>query len=83
MVTQGAAMEEVANSKLRRLLAYSTSFICADAQVGESVLFREAPNREGAPRWRGQEGILDVDGSGAAAEFQSQTWKVARYCGWK
>ena len=32
------------------------------------------------PRWRGPAKILDIDESGVALTFQSQTFKVARYC---
>ena len=40
---QEAALKEIANSKLRRLLAYNKTFDCADIKVGDTVLFYKAP----------------------------------------
>ena len=39
MRSQGAALKVVANSKLRRLLAYSRSFNFTDIAIGDSALF--------------------------------------------
>ena len=36
-----AALKEVANSELRRLLAYDASIYCAESAVGDSVFFLE------------------------------------------
>ena len=77
---QGAARKEIANSKLRRLLAYNKTFDCVDVKVGDSVLFYKAPQKKSNPRRRGPATILDIDESGVALKFQSQTFKVARYC---
>ena len=79
MVAHEAALKDVAYSKLRRLLAYSASFNGADVAIGDSALSFKAANRKSAPRWRGPAKILDVDGTGAAAKFRSQTYNVARY----
>ena len=50
-------------------------------RIRGAALCYGAMNRKGAPRGRGSAEILDVDGSGANAEFQSRTFKVARCCG--
>ena len=73
-------MKEIANSKLRRLLARNKTLDCVDIKVGGSVLFYEAPQKKSNPRWRGPAAILDIDESGVVLKFQSQTFKVARYC---
>ena len=36
---QEAALKEIADSKLRRLLAYNKTFDCVDINAGDSVLF--------------------------------------------
>ena len=77
---QEAALKEIANSKLRRLLAYNKTFDCADIKVGGSVLFYKAPRKKSNPRWRGPAAILDIDESGVVLKFQPQSFKVARYC---
>ena len=51
MRAQGAALREVADSKLRRLLAYNKSGNCADIHVGDSALFYNAQNRKSSPPW--------------------------------
>ena len=43
---QEAALAGVANSKLRRLLAYNKTFDCIDIKVGDSVLLYKAPQRK-------------------------------------
>ena len=80
MMAQGAALKEVANSKLRRLLAYNKTFNCADIKVGDLVLFYKAPHRKSRPRWRGPALLLDIDETGATVKYQTQSFKVARYC---
>ena len=54
MMAQEAALKEVANSKLRRLLAHNKTFNCTDIKVGDTVLFYKAPHRKSHPRWRDQ-----------------------------
>ena len=51
-----------------------------DIKVGGVVLFYKAPQKKSNPRWRGPAAILDIDESGVVLKFQSQTFKVARYC---
>ena len=50
---QEATLKEVANSKLRRLLARNKTFNCADVDIGDMVLCYKAQNRKSLPRWRG------------------------------
>ena len=76
---QGAALTEAPDGTFRRFLAYDKSYNCADAQVGESVLFRKAVGRRCAPRGRGPAKIRDADDAGATVKFRSQTRKMARY----
>ena len=68
-MAQGAALEEVANIKFRRLLAHKKSFRRADFAIGVSVLFYKATSRKGAPRWRRPMKISGI-----------QETEVARYC---
>ena len=58
---QEAALKEIANSKLRRLLAYNKTFDCVDIKVGDTVHVFKAPQRKSNPRWRGTATILDID----------------------
>ena len=80
MMARGAALREVAKSKLCRLLARNKTFNCAGIKVGDSVLFYEAPHRKSQPRWRGPASILDIDETGVMVKHQTQSFKVARYC---
>ena len=80
MRERGAALEEVANSKLQRLLAYHKSFNCTDIAFEGSFLFVLTQNRKSSLRWRGPARTLGIDETGVAATFGSQTFKVARYC---
>ena len=41
-MAQEAALKEIANSRLRRLLAFTKSFTCADVKIGDAVLFHKA-----------------------------------------
>ena len=47
---------------------------------GEPAIFHTSVGRNGAPKWRGPTVILDIDDTGVAAEFQTQTPKVVQYC---
>ena len=76
---QEAALREVANSKLRRRLAYNKTLECVDIKVGDSVLVYKVPRKKSDPRWRGPAAILDIDEPFAVLKFQFQTFKVARY----
>ena len=89
MMARGAALREVAKSKLRRLLARNKTFNCADIKVGDSVLFSDIKVgdsilkftiRKSQPRRRGPAFILDIDETGAMVKHQTQSFKVARYC---
>ena len=80
MMAQEAARKKVFSSTLRRLLAYSKSFDCADAKIGDAVLFYKTANTKSAPRRRGPARILDIDVTGVTGSFQSQMFKVARRC---
>ena len=82
-MAQEAAFKEVANRKLRRLLAYSGSFDCSFVKIGNSVLFYGAANHKSAPRRSSPAKMSDIDGTGATAKFQSQTFKVERACAMK
>ena len=79
MTAQEAARKEVANSKLRRLLAHSMSFSCTDVAIGDCVLFYKTVNGKGAPRWGGPAKISEVDETGVTGEFRSQTFQAARH----
>ena len=73
-------MREVANSKLRRILAHNQTFNCTELEVGDMVLFYKATTKKSSPRWRGPAKVLAIDESGVTVYFQSQTFKVARFC---
>ena len=51
---QEAALAEVANSKLRRLLAYNKSRNCTDVKIGATPLVYRTANKESTPRRRGR-----------------------------
>ena len=44
------------------------------------MLFYKTTTRKSAPRRRGPAKILDIDETGVTVKFQSQSFKVARYC---
>ena len=75
-----SASREIADGKLRLLLARKKSFDFADVKVGDFVLFHKIVSRGSAPRWRGPDGILDIDETGGTATFQGRAFKVARCC---
>ena len=49
-LVKGAALTEIANIKLRRLLAQNKSFECADIKVRGSVISCELGGRESVPK---------------------------------
>ena len=49
MMAQEAALREIANSRLRRLLALNKSFSCTDVKIGGAVLFFKARSKKSAP----------------------------------
>ena len=75
-----AALKEVANSKLPRLLATYKSFRCTDVAIGDSVLSYTVQSRKGSPRRRGPAKILDVGETGMTITFLGQKFEAARYC---
>ena len=79
MMAQEAALKEIADSRLRRLLAFNRSLTCTDAKIGCAALFYKARSKKSAPRRRGRALISDIDETGAAVAFQSQISKVARF----
>ena len=75
-----AALKEVANSRLRRLLAFNKSCAGVDVKIGDAGLFYKAQNQESAP-WRGGPALnSDIHEAGVTARFQSPVLKVARFC---
>ena len=83
MMAQEAALEEVANSKLRRLPAYGETSTRTDEKIGDSDPFYKAPNRN--VQSEGPARILNIDTTGTTARYRSQTFKVTRNCvinGW-
>ena len=77
MIAQKAALEEVANSELRRLLARNMSFNCTD--VPDTPTFYKTANRLSTPRWRAPATIPDIDDAETTAKFQGQSPESARY----
>ena len=73
MMARGAALKEVASSKLRRFLAYNKAIDCADVRVGNSALLFKAANRE-LMSWPGSARIPDIDETAVAFKFESQTF---------
>ena len=80
MRAQEATLKGVANSKLRRILAHNQTFNCTEVAVGDMVLFYKTPNRKSSPRRRGPAKVSEIDETGVTVYFQSQTFKVARFC---
>ncbi len=70
-MAQEATLEEMANSKLRRLLARNRSFNPPDVKVGDPALFYKAVNCKSAPRERAPAAILDFDEPGATGGYHS------------
>ena len=69
MRAQEATLKEVANSKLRRILAHNQTFNSSDVKVGDMVIFYKAQNRKSSPRWRGPAKVLELDETGATVNF--------------
>ena len=83
MMVREAARKEVANSKLRRRLAYDKSSKCTDVGIGDTAPFYEAANGKSAPRRKGPARILGFGDTGVTVASQSQTFEAARYRGGK
>ena len=71
-------MKQIANGKLRWLLARDKSVECANLRVGGSVIFYELVGRKSAPKRRGPAVIMDIDETGATVKFQGRMFKVRR-----
>ena len=82
MMAEEAALEDFADGRTRRLLAYDMSFTCADIKIGEAALVFKSANKENMRRRRGPALILGVAATGVTAKFQSHTFNVARICLW-
>ena len=52
MVAQEAALNEIANSIVRRLPAFNKTFNCTDTKIGDAVLSYKAQSKKSAPRRR-------------------------------
>ena len=74
-----ATLADMAKTDIRGRLARDQTFRRPEIPVGGPVSSYEHIGRESASSWRGQAAILAVDGTEAAARFQNQTLKVARY----
>ena len=80
MMAREDALGDVVNRKLRPLLTNKKGFNCTDVKIRDSATSYGAANNQSAPRRRGPTEILDSDETGATVKFQSQTFKVARFC---
>ena len=80
MMAQEAALKEIANSGLRRLLAFNKSPTCPDVKIGDTALSYMAQKKKCTPRRRGPVLILDIDEAGVTVKFQPQISEVARLC---
>ena len=79
MMAECPASKEVANIKLRRLLAYNESLGGADARVGYSARRYKTSNRGSTLRRRGPAKILDIDDAGVTVEFRKRAIWAARF----
>ena len=80
MMAQEAAFREIANNRLRKSKAYTKSFNLTDVKIGDAALFYSAAKKKSTPRWRVPALILDFGETGVTVNFQSQTFKAARFC---
>ena len=71
--TSAAALRDVANIKLRRLLAYNYSFGCTDVKIFGTALCYKTAGTGSAPRRMGPSSIPDVGETRATAKFQSRS----------
>ena len=76
----GSSPGGVADSKLRRLLAYNKFFNSTNVKIGEAALFPKTAKKRRTSRRRGPANIVDIGEAGVTAESQSQTFDVARCC---
>ena len=50
MMAREVTLKEIANGRLRRLLAFNESLNCTEAKIGDAVLFCKAQGKKSAPR---------------------------------
>ena len=77
---QDPILESMTISKLRRLLVRNKTFQRPKVEVCDSGIFYSQVAKKNAPKWRDPAAVLDIDNSGKAVKFQSQTFKVGRFC---
>ena len=80
MRAQEATLGEIANSKLRRLLARNNTGSCAEIDVGDMALVYKERNRKISPRRKGPAEVLEIDETGVTVSCRSRNFEVARYC---
>ena len=68
IMAQDAASKEIANSRLRKVLAYNESFTRTNVKIGDAVIFYKAQKKKSAQRRRAPTLILDIDEAGATAK---------------
>ena len=73
-------LEGVSDSKWRRIAGRGQTFGGADVTIGDSTIPCKQMSIESTPKWRAPAVIFGIGETGAAAKFQSQTSKIARYC---
>ena len=78
----GAVVSIVCRQRARReMYQISKQVVQLHAcESGSPSDFSRAFNRKSAPRRRGPAVILNINGAGAAVEFQSPSFAAARYC---
>ena len=58
-MAQEEALNEIADGRLRNVMAQNKSSTCTDVRIGAAVLFNKTRNKRSAPRWsalmRGEE----------------------------
>ena len=74
------ALKGIADSILRRFLAFNKSFNCTEVKIGDAVLPYKAQRKMSTPRLRRPALILGIDEAGVMVKLQSQVFKVARHC---
>ena len=81
MRAQDAALKQMTDCTMSRLLARNRSFDCADVKVGDSALFLKGVIRRRAPRRRGPAVILYFDDTGVTVRVHGanlQSGKILR-----
>ena len=76
-LAQAATSKEIADNKLRRLLAHNNACECADAHVGDKSIIYGQIGQKSATQWRGPEDVMDMDEIRVSVKTHSQTFKEA------